>query len=140
MNQSIEQEVIRKLDQISQDMSEMKTDISKIKTDIAVIKANQGNIKEQLSIQQNAINKIPDLAEKVGELKNWRRIALIIITGTASTAFGYFSKVVIDFEHNFEHILLLFSFALAFALATIKLTEFDWGNTPIVASNNELVD
>ena len=33
--------------------------------------------------------KIPDLAEKVGELKNWRQIAVIIITGTASTVFGW---------------------------------------------------
>jgi hypothetical protein len=31
-----------------------------------------------------SLNKIPELAEKVGELKNWWQIAIIIITGTAS--------------------------------------------------------
>ena len=55
MNQSIEQEVIRKLDQISQDISKIQTDIFEMKTDIAVIKANQSNLKEQLSIQKKLI-------------------------------------------------------------------------------------
>ncbi|MDJ0903727.1 MAG: hypothetical protein QNJ55_33550 [Xenococcus sp. MO_188.B8] len=42
MTQSTEQEIINKLDRITQD-------ISAIKTDVAVIKANQENMKEQLS-------------------------------------------------------------------------------------------
>jgi hypothetical protein len=33
------------------------------------------------------LDKIPDLSEKVGELKNWRQIALIIITGVLTTLF-----------------------------------------------------
>ena len=85
MTQSTDQAIINKLDKISDNIAE-------IKTDIAVIKANQGNMKEQLATQQNAINKIPDLAEKVGELKNWRQIAIIIITSTASTVFGWFLR------------------------------------------------
>ncbi len=31
-------------------------------------------IETTLTNQQNAVNKIPELAEKVGELKNWRTI------------------------------------------------------------------
>ena len=85
MTQSTEQKILKKLEKISEDISE-------IKTDVAVIKANQQNMKEQLSMQQNAINKIPDLAEKVGELKNWRQIAIIIIAGTISSAFTWFLK------------------------------------------------
>ena len=75
---SIEQEVIKKLDKISEDVSD-------IKTDVAVIKS-------RLDGQQNAVNKIPDLAEKVGELKNWRQIAIIIITGTISSVITWFLK------------------------------------------------
>ena len=85
MTQSTEQEIIKRLEKISENISE-------IKTDVAVIKANQQNMKEQLSMQQNAINKIPDLAEKVGELKNWRQIAIIIIAGTISSVFTWFLK------------------------------------------------
>ncbi len=49
--QSTEVQIINKLDKISQDITE-------IKTDIAVMKS-------RLDGQQKAIDKIPDLAEKV---------------------------------------------------------------------------
>ncbi len=78
MTNATEQQIIDKLDGISQD-------ISQIKTDIAVISS-------RLDGQQKAVDKIPDLAEKVGELKNWRQIAIIIITGTASTVLGWVLK------------------------------------------------
>lgn len=78
MTQSIDLEILNKLNKITED-------IGVIKTDVAVIKA-------RLDGQQKAIDKIPDLAEKVGELKNWRQIAVIIITGTASTVFGWILK------------------------------------------------
>lgn len=50
------------------------------------------SVKGKLESQQAYISKIPELAEKVGELKNWRQIAVIIITGTASTVFGWFLR------------------------------------------------
>ena len=46
-------------------------------------------IETRLDDQKNALSKIPDLAEKVGELKNWRQIAVIIITGTIGTLLGW---------------------------------------------------
>ena len=49
-------------------------------------------IDTRLDEQKNSVDKIPDLAEKVGELKNWRRTAIIIITGTVGTIFGWFLK------------------------------------------------
>lgn len=49
-------------------------------------------IETRMDEQKNSIGKIPDLAEKVGELKNWRQIAIIIITGTVGTIFGWFVK------------------------------------------------
>ena len=70
------------LKEIRDNQQKMSADINDIKTDVAVIKS-------KLESQQKAVDKIPDLAEKVGELKNWRQIAIIIITGTASTAFGW---------------------------------------------------
>ena len=49
-------------------------------------------IETRIDEQKSSISKIPDLAEKVGELKNWRQIAIIIITGTVGTLFGWFVK------------------------------------------------
>lgn len=36
--------------------------------------------------------KLPDLAEKVGELKNWKQIAIIIFTGSVSASIAWFIK------------------------------------------------
>lgn len=75
MTQSTQQEIITKLDNISDNISDMKTDIAVIKS--------------KLEGQQKAVEKIPDLAEKVGELKNWKQIGLILTTAIISTVFGW---------------------------------------------------
>jgi uncharacterized ion transporter superfamily protein YfcC len=36
--------------------------------------------------------KIPDLAEKVGELKNWKQIAIVIFTATVGGVIGWFIR------------------------------------------------
>jgi predicted nucleic acid-binding Zn-ribbon protein len=78
-----------KLDKVSNDVSEIKTDVVDIKTKVSDIDQRLLIVETRIDEQKAAIGKIPDLAEKVGELKNWRQIAIIIITGTASTVFGW---------------------------------------------------
>jgi hypothetical protein len=36
--------------------------------------------------------KLPDLAEKVGELKNWKQIAIVIFTASVSSAIAWFIR------------------------------------------------
>ncbi|MDJ0661530.1 MAG: hypothetical protein QNJ42_18875 [Crocosphaera sp.] len=74
-----------KLDKQSEEIANLKTEIGTIKTEIATIKA-------KLEAQQPFIQKIPDLAEKVGELKNWRQILIITITATVSGVIGWFIR------------------------------------------------
>ena len=45
-------------------------------------------IDTRLDTQKPAIDKIPDLAEKVGELKNWKQIGLVVITALISSIFS----------------------------------------------------
>lgn len=75
---------------------ELKSDIKEINVKIDNLTSTINNIDKRLIVvetrldeQKAAVAKIPELAEKVGELKNWRQIAVIIITGTASTVFGW---------------------------------------------------
>jgi archaellum component FlaC len=49
-------------------------------------------IETRLDTWKPAIDKIPDLAEKVGELKNWRQTAFLIITAFVSGIFGWFLR------------------------------------------------
>lgn len=46
-------------------------------------------VETRLEDWKPAIDKIPDLAEKVGELKNWRQFVIITITATISGVIGW---------------------------------------------------
>lgn len=45
-------------------------------------------IETRLDEWRPAIAKIPDLAEKVGELKNWKQIGLFFVTAFISSVFS----------------------------------------------------
>ncbi len=57
----------------------------KIEVNTAVINERLSSINGRLDIMQVSVNKIPDLAEKVGELKNWRPITVIAVTAFISS-------------------------------------------------------
>ena len=55
------------------------------------LERGQSEIKERLAVVETrledwkpSVYKIPDLAEKVGELKNWRQIVIIALTALIS--------------------------------------------------------
>jgi predicted ATP-dependent serine protease len=78
--------------ELKSDVKDIKKDVSNIDKRLAIVENTLTNQQKTLEAHQKSLDKIPDLAEKVGELKNWRQIAIIIITGTASTVFGWFVK------------------------------------------------
>jgi hypothetical protein len=45
-------------------------------------------IETRLDEWRPAMQKIPDLAEKVGELKNWKQIGLVFVTAVISSIFS----------------------------------------------------
>ncbi|MGK7882989.1 MAG: hypothetical protein AB4060_23250 [Crocosphaera sp.] len=60
------------------------------------LEKGQIEIKERLAVIETrqedwkpSIDKISDLAEKVGELKNWRQIVIIAITASISGVIGW---------------------------------------------------
>lgn len=71
--------------QISQQMEQMSGQIRNLEM-------GQAKIETRMDEWKRAIDKIPDLAEKVGELKNWRQIALVIITATFGGFMGWFIR------------------------------------------------
>ena len=79
----------RKIDtvksELKQEITEVKSDLrqemSDIRGDIKTIEARQKNV-------ETAIQKIPEITEKFGELKNWRQIAFIIIAAVV----GWFAR------------------------------------------------
>ena len=71
-------ELDKKIDHVE---SALKQEISDLRGDLKVIDARQKNV-------ETSIQKIPEITEKFGELKNWRQIAFIIIAAVV----GWFAR------------------------------------------------
>ena len=78
-----------KLDKQSEEIAEIKTEIGGMKTEMGRMNTEIASIKGTLQTQQLFVQKIPDLAEKVGELKNWRQFVVITVTATVSGVIGW---------------------------------------------------
>jgi hypothetical protein len=64
---------------------EMRLGFSDLKGELKTIDVRLKNLESNSQ-------KIPDLAEKVGELKNWKQIAIVIFTATVGASFGWFIR------------------------------------------------
>ncbi|ACK73339.1 conserved hypothetical protein [Gloeothece citriformis PCC 7424] len=62
-----------RFDGLSQEIKEVKQDIKELDKRLTIIEAT-------LQAQQPLIQKITDLAEKLGELKNWKQITVVIVS------------------------------------------------------------
>jgi hypothetical protein len=62
--------------------------IDKLDERIQGLEIGQAKIETRLEEWKISIQKIPDLTEKVGELKNWKQIGLIIATAMISSIFS----------------------------------------------------
>ena len=52
------------------------------------LKLEMVEVKTKLNTLEPSIQKLPDLAEKVGELKNWKQIGLVFVTAVISSIFS----------------------------------------------------
>jgi DNA anti-recombination protein RmuC len=69
----------------NQQFANLQKEITEVKIVMAKI---EGTIQSQAVLTQ----KIPDLIEKVGELKNWKQIAIVAITAFTSATITWFIR------------------------------------------------
>lgn len=69
----------------NQQFANLQKEITEVKIVMAKI---EGTIQSQAILTQ----KIPDLIEKVGELKNWKQIAIVAITAFTSATITWFIR------------------------------------------------
>ncbi len=95
-----------RLTNIETRLTGVETQLTNVDTRLTKIEKGQADVKEQLigvdkqlgmvdtrlEDWKPAIDKIPDLAEKVGELKNWRQFVIITITASVSGVIGWFLR------------------------------------------------
>ena len=87
------------LNSVDTRLTNVETQLTTVDTRLNSVENSQVDLKEKLIMVDTrleswkpAIDKIPDLAEKVGELKNWRQFVLISITATISGVIGWFLR------------------------------------------------
>jgi predicted nucleic acid-binding Zn-ribbon protein len=59
-----------------------------LQKEITELKLSIAKIEGSLESQQPFMQKLPDLLEKVGELKNWKQIGLVFVTAVVSSIFS----------------------------------------------------
>ena len=79
-------------DLINRRFDELKAEGAKMSEQIKNLEIGQGEIKGRLAALESSSQKIPDLAEKVGELKNWKQIGLTLIGAILGGIITYFVK------------------------------------------------
>ncbi|MDJ0730141.1 MAG: hypothetical protein QNJ33_09150 [Crocosphaera sp.] len=76
-------------EEINQKSQTLEVGQTEIKGEIKTFDAKLNGTSDRMKTIEVAMTKIPDLAEKVGELKNWRQIVIITITASISGVVGW---------------------------------------------------
>ena len=61
---------------------------NEVEKGIVKLEAELGGLDKRVSSIETSVQKIPEITEKFGELKNWRQIAFVII----AAIFGWFAR------------------------------------------------
>ncbi len=74
-------------DGLRQDIIGSNTTVQSIDKRLIAVENKLDGIDTRLSNVESSVQKIPDLSEKIGELKNWKQIGIIVITALVSSVF-----------------------------------------------------
>lgn len=70
----------------------MEVGFANVDTKFAKLEGKIDNIDTRISSLESTAAKLPDLAEKVGELKNWKQIAIVGFTSVATGTITWFVR------------------------------------------------
>lgn len=81
----LEDLIIASRDENRQRFAALEAGMATMQKEIGDLRVSVSRVEGILQNQQQFVQKIPDLAEKVGELKNWRQLVIIALTATISS-------------------------------------------------------
>lgn len=85
-NRQIRDEIRQSREENRQKLATLEAGIIAVQKEVSDLRVSVGKIEGSLQNQQPLVQKIPDLAEKVGELKNWRQLVIIALTALISSS------------------------------------------------------
>lgn len=80
-------ELAEVLEEIRQGFKAVNDSLSQLEKGQVEMKMELNGIEKRLTNVESSVQKIPDLSEKIGELKNWKQIGVIVITALISSIF-----------------------------------------------------
>jgi archaellum component FlaC len=91
----VEDKIDRLADTIATNQNALESRFTKLEDDIKAVDEKVTDVDKKLAIidarldeWKPSINKISDLSEKVGELKNWKQVGVVVITAFISSIFS----------------------------------------------------
>lgn len=76
-------------DLINKRFDSIETRFESIEERMKELEIGQAKIETRLDEWKNSIAKIPDLAKKVGELKNWKQITIVTFSALFAGTMGW---------------------------------------------------
>ena len=92
--QEIKEFISNRFNQLDGKIEQVRDDIKGLDNRLRDLELSQAETKGRMDEWKTAIQKIPDLAEKVGELKNWRQTAFVIIAAVISAFLCWIARGV----------------------------------------------
>jgi seryl-tRNA synthetase len=92
--QSNQKEILKEIGdvklELKGDINQLDLKTESIKGDIKALSEKVSGIDSRLANVETSVQKIPDLAEKVGEFKWWKQTVLILSSGTVGAFIAKF--------------------------------------------------
>jgi uncharacterized coiled-coil DUF342 family protein len=79
-----------KFEQMDTKFNQVNDKLNDMRVEIATIKEGLNGVNKRLDDWKPIIAKTSDLSEKIGEFKNWKQIAIAVITGFITSLFWIF--------------------------------------------------
>lgn len=94
MNDRFDQVYEKMNDQFEQVNEKMNDRFEQVNANINELRISQATVETRLEDWKPSIDKTADLSEKIGELKNWRLIGIVLITGFITSIFLIFRNKI----------------------------------------------
>lgn len=92
MNTISEADIQQIKESIGAGFAQVNTKLEQVNTKLDNIDKRLIAVETTLSAWKPSIDKVSDLAEKVGELRGWKQIALVVISAFGGGLFGWFLR------------------------------------------------
>lgn len=79
-----------RFNQVETRFNQVETRFNQIDEKITELRINQTEVQTRLNDWKPSIDKTADLSEKIGKLRNWKQIAIVLLTGFITSVFWIF--------------------------------------------------